>query len=336
MSPIDKALAAIELRELGEGVSHKKYAAKYGVSPSTLSRRVRGITSSKKDGMGKQQALHLTQELELCCYISELTVKDLLPTRKIPKNFASAAAGRRLHNSWLQRFLHRNQDHLISCWSTDLDCQRSQADTPDRYKEFFNIQHKKMRKHCIQQHFTYNMNEKGFMLGVKGKTKRQFSKEEWVKGGKHAAIRDGSRQWVTELASICTDEEKHQVFVASSDSGWTNDNLGLAWLRDVFDRSTKEKCRRSWRLLILDGHGSHVPMEFINYCDENRILLAFFPPHSTHSLQPLEVVMFSPLQRAYQKEQGEWQQKSSGLLNLTKGNFFSVVLVCLFLLLVRG
>jgi hypothetical protein len=63
-------------------------------------------------------------------------------------------------------------------------------------------------------------------------------------------------------------------------------------------------------------------MEFINYCDENRILLAFFPPHSTHSLQPLEVVMFSPLQRAYQKEQGEWQQKSSGLLNLTKGDFF--------------
>jgi hypothetical protein len=169
-----------------------------------------------------------------------------------------------------------------------------------------------------------------------------------VKGGKRAAIQDGSRQWVTVLASICADgttlppgiiydgkngnirdtwvdeisEEKHQVFVASSDSGWTNDDLGLAWLRDVFDRSTKEKCRRSWRLLILDGHGSHVTTEFINYCDENRILLAIFPPHSTHSLQPLDVVMFSPLQRAYQKEQGEWQQKSSGLLNLTKGDFF--------------
>jgi hypothetical protein len=95
-----------------------------------------------------------------------------------------------------------------------------------------------------------------------------------VKGGKRAAIQDGSRQWVTVLASICADEttlppgiiydgkngnirdtwvheiseEKHQVFVASSDSGWTNDDLGLAWLRDVFDRSTKEKCRRSFEL----------------------------------------------------------------------------------------
>jgi hypothetical protein len=280
MSSIDKALAAIESRELGEGVSHNEYAAKYGVSPSTLSRRVRGITSSKKDGMGKQQALHPTQELELCRYISELTVKGLPPTREMLKNFASAAAGRPLHNSWVQRFLHRNQDHLISRWSTGLDCQRFQADTPDRYKEYFDILHKKMRKHRIQQRFTYNMNEKGFMLGVEGKTKRWFSKEEWVKGGKRAAIQDGSRQWVTVLASICADgttlppgiiydgkngnirdtwvdeisEEKHQVFVASLDSGWTNDDLGLAWLRDVFDRSTKEKCRRSWRLLILDGH----------------------------------------------------------------------------------
>jgi hypothetical protein len=230
--------------------------------------------------MGKQQALHPTQELELCRYISELTVKGLPPTREMLKNFASAAAGRPLHNSWVQRFLHRNQDHLISRWSTGLDCQRFQADTPDRYKEYFDILHKKMRKHRIQQRFTYNMNEKGFMLGVEGKTKRWFSKEEWVKGGKRAAIQDGSRQWVTVLASICADgttlppgiiydgkngnirdtwvdeisEEKHQVFVASLDSGWTNDDLGLAWLRDVFDRSTKEKCRRSWRLLILDGH----------------------------------------------------------------------------------
>jgi hypothetical protein len=72
-------------------------------------------------------------------------------------------------------------------------------------------------------------------------------------------------------------EEKHQVFVALLDSEWTNNDLGLAWLRDVFDYSTMGKCRRSWRLLILDGHGSHVTMKFINYCDENRILLAVFP-----------------------------------------------------------
>jgi hypothetical protein len=49
-------------------------------------------------------------------------------------------------------------------------------------------------------------------------------------------------------------------------------------------RETKAKARRRWQLLILDGHGSHVNMEFINFCDANMILLAIYPPHSTHSL----------------------------------------------------
>jgi hypothetical protein len=54
--------------------------------------------------------------------------------------------------------------------------------------------------------------------------------------------------------------------------------------------------------LILDGHGSHVTMDFINYCDQNKILLAILPPHSTHTLQPLDVVIFKPLSTAYSKE----------------------------------
>jgi hypothetical protein len=63
-------------------------------------------------------------------------------------------------------------------------------------------------------------------------------------------------------------------------------------LKQVFDRHTKKKARSSYRLLILDGHGSHVTMDFIEYCDKNRILLAVFPPHSTHSLQLLDVVRY--------------------------------------------
>lgn len=40
-------------------------------------------------------------------------------------------------------------------------------------------------------------------------------------------------------------------------------------------------------------------MDFIEYCDKRRILLMVFPPHSTHTLQPLDVVMFKPLSQAY-------------------------------------
>jgi hypothetical protein len=39
MALIDDAIAAIEARELGEDIVYQKYADKYGVNRSTLSRR---------------------------------------------------------------------------------------------------------------------------------------------------------------------------------------------------------------------------------------------------------------------------------------------------------
>jgi hypothetical protein len=36
-------------------------------------------------------------------------------------------------------------------------------------------------------------------------------------------------------------------------------------------------------------------MEFINYYNDNKILLMIYPPHLTHSLQLLDVGIFSPL-----------------------------------------
>jgi hypothetical protein len=118
---------------------------------------------------------------------------------------------------------------------------------------------------------------------------------------------------------ITTDQEP--LFVSSSPSGWSNDELGLAWLQHVFDRYTKEKCRRRYRLLILDGHGSHVTEPFIDYCYQHRILLAVFPPHSTHRLQPLDVVLFGPLAQAYSSELSLHTAMSQGLLSISKGDF---------------
>jgi hypothetical protein len=78
----------------------------------------------------------------------------------------------------------------------------------------------------------------------------------------------------------------------------------------VFNRYTKAKARRRWRLLLLDGHGSHITADFIDFCDANSILLAIFPPHSTHSLQPLDVVLFSPFSRNYTTELNRNSQRS--------------------------
>jgi hypothetical protein len=83
MAAIDDAIAAIELRELGDKVIYQHYADKYGVSRSALSRRHRGVLRSRANYVANQQSLTLYQELELVRYITELTERGLPPTREM-------------------------------------------------------------------------------------------------------------------------------------------------------------------------------------------------------------------------------------------------------------
>lgn len=98
--------------------------------------------------------------------------------------------------------------------------------------------------------------------------------------------------------------------------------MGLGWLQQVFDVNTKETARRKWRLLIVDGHGSHISRAFLTYCYLHKILVAIFPPHSTHTLQPLDVVLFKPLSSSYSKKLTQRFHSSKGLVPIKKGDFF--------------
>jgi hypothetical protein len=49
-----------------------------------------------------------------------------------------------------------------------------------------------------------------------------------------------------------------------------------------------------------------------------------FPPHSTQTLQPLDVACFSPLAQAYTKALGIRLQKQQNIVGFKKRNFFSI------------
>lgn len=49
------------------------------------------------------------------------------------------------------------------------------------------------------------MDEKGFLLGILGRSKRIFNKPLHEEGKKRSTIQDSSREWITLLACICTD-----------------------------------------------------------------------------------------------------------------------------------
>ena len=63
-------------------------------------------------------------------------------------------------------------------------------------------------------------------------------------------------------------------------------------------------------------------MEFINFCDAKKILLAVYPPHSTHTLQPLNVGVFRPLAKAYNNKLMDFLDRCQGLCSITKRDFF--------------
>ncbi|KAF1922938.1 DDE-domain-containing protein, partial [Didymella exigua CBS 183.55] len=84
----------------------------------------------------------------------------------------------------------------------------------------------------------------------------------------------------------------------------TNNKLRVKWLKH-FDKHTKAHTVGSYWLLILDGHESHNSVEFHQYCEEHKIITLCMPPHSSHLLQPLDllnVTCFLPLKRLYGDE----------------------------------
>jgi DDE superfamily endonuclease len=118
------------------------------------------------------------------------------------------------------------------------------------------------------------------------------------------------------------DGSRDTAHFAVSSKGWSSDSLGLQWLQNVFERYTKDQASREWRLLIVDGHSSHLNMEFISYAEQHRILLAILPPHSTHRLQPLDIGLFSPLAHYYTQEIDKLLYESQGLTHITKRHFW--------------
>ena len=84
-----------------------------------------------------------------------------------------------------------------------------------------------------------------------------------------------------------------------SPNGWTSNEIGLRWLQDHFIPLTAGRSLGKYRLLILDGHDSHLTPQFDQTCAENNIIPMCIPAHASHKLQPLDVAVFSPLKGAY-------------------------------------
>jgi hypothetical protein len=74
--------------------------------------------------------------------------------------------------------------------------------------------------------------------------------------------------------------------------------MSMVWI-GLFDVLTlkRDKAAGEYRLLICDGHDSHITAEFIAHCIDHKILLMILPPHSSNLTQPLDVRVFGALKK---------------------------------------
>ena len=82
----------------------------------------------------------------------------------------------------------------------------------------------------------------------------------------------------------------HNAKVCLSENGWTDNELGLKWFEEHFQPLTENTSGASkWRILVYDGHASHVTIGVIQFCIKHNIALLCLPPHTTYILQPLDI-----------------------------------------------
>jgi len=222
----------------------------------------------------------------------------------------------KIGDSWVQHFLHRHPElkTVISC---TIESSRLKETSKEAINSWFDELMEVIREHQIEVENMYNMDETGFSIGNIQGAYVVVNKELQTKYQVHP----GRQEWVTALECVCVDGgkippliilkgkslssswipkealEMKDYYFGCSDRGWTNNDLGLKWLKNCFEPTTHEKVGGRMRMLICDGHESHISADFSAFCMDHDIILFLLIPHSSHLLQPLNVGVFGPLKK---------------------------------------
>ena len=107
---------------------------------------------------------------------------------------------------------------------------------------------------------------------------------------------------------IPIDNNLHQTTsfwsLAVSLNVFTDDDLNLHWLQQVFEPATWHTTQEGTvvtRLLILNSHHSHLFAGFQKACEDLEIMTVFLSSHTSHVTQPLDVDCFESIKQYYEQ-----------------------------------
>ena len=73
----------------------------------------------------------------------------------------------------------------------------------------------------------------------------------------------------------------------------------------------------------MDRHASHTNINFVEFCWNHKIIFICLPPHSTHFLQPLDLVIFLVLKHLYLAKIDEYA--ACGITGINRDYFLRIL-----------
>jgi hypothetical protein len=310
---IQLVISDIKLQQIQ---SERRAAAVYKVPRTTVQHR-RNSKRPRRDCEPNAKRLTKLEEEAILQGVLEYSLHGLPVSRADVRDMADRLlrerASKPVGKNWVDNFVKRTPE-LRKRWSRPYDRQRAACEDPAIIQPWFALVQSMKEKYGIVDKDIYNFDESGFLMG---KISSQLVITGSEKPGKPKKLQPGDREWVTLIQGVGATGKRIPPFIVFagkvlisnwfhdlprdwviqvSPTGWTNNDLALAWL-EHFDSHAKPI--GTHRLLIIDGHESHCSVEFQERCKEKKIITLCMPPHSSHLLQPLDVACFAPLKRLY-------------------------------------
>jgi len=300
----------------------------HGAPPDRVYRRLKGI-QSKMERKGSNRKLSDHQEAMVLAYINCMDRIGTAPLLHQVHNAAQhilklhAPEGTEpptLGRDWTKNFVKRHKDTTHKVQTKPMEIDRAAAHDPVDIQEWY-TQYKAIKeKYGIVPCDEYNFDESGFRIRMGGK--------QWVITRVSDTTRlylanKTNRDWASVLEAISGDgivlppaviikgaRIMHQhlnhtdipgnYMLGSQAAGYSNNDLAFEWIQH-FDKCCAVRQQGVHRLLLLNGHGSHLTIEFAEYCEQRNIHLFAIPAHTSHFLQPLNIVLFQPFKHHHRQ-----------------------------------
>lgn len=291
-------------------------ARDFGVAYRTLVARSKGV-KSRLDYRAETHLLTKTEEESLREEIFEMDLRGAAPYPIEVREMADSLLALRgevpvkeVGENWVYNFIKREKE-LTTRYTKRYNYKRAKCEDRNVIKGWFDRFQSIMERYGIVTDDIYNFDETGFTMGATEIAKVVTSKKF---RGRRDTIQPGNREWVTAIE--CSNATgfvlppfvifKGKGYIESwgdglpndwrfevSPKGWTSDTIGLHWVENHFIPLTTRRTKGLYRLLILDGHGSHKTSEFNEICKKNNTITLCMPPHSSHLSQPLDIGCFA-------------------------------------------